>query len=162
LIILESMASSQEAAGALEACKAFDHEIWLSFTLHGNRKNTLPSGEYLTDAIDAVSDYNFQAMLINCCATNQLTAAMKLLSQHTTLPFGGYANPERVHTFGDLIGLDTDPEGARKSSASSIDIPQYLADVKDWVELGATIVGGCCRTRPAHIQQIRQYLDTVA
>ena len=146
----------------MEACKAFDHEIWLSFTLHGNRKNTLPSGELLTEAIEAVSSYDFQAMLINCCATNQLTDAMRLLAQYTTLPYGGYANPERVHTYGDSIGVDRDPEGSRKSSAASIDIPQYISDVKDWVELGATIVGGCCRTRPAHIRKIREYLDSIA
>lgn len=57
---------------------------------------------------------------------------MQVLSRHAKLPYGGYANPERVHTYGDWIGVDTDPEGSRKSSAASIEIPQYLADVKDW------------------------------
>ena len=158
LIIIESMASSREAIGALEACKGIDKKVWLSFTLHGNRKNTLPSGEHLSTALEAVAAYNYQAQLINCCATNQLTEALKLVANQKNKPFGGYANPERVHTFSEKQGLDKTPEEARKANARAIEIPQYLEDVKKWVEMGATIIGGCCRTRPAHIQHNQELL----
>ena len=160
LIIIESMASAREAMGALEACRAFDHETWLSFTLHGNRRNTLPSGESLSEAINAVSEFSFEALLINCCAINQLTEALHLMTSAAGRPYGGYANPEVIHTFSEKAGVDTDPETAKKDSATTIDIPRYLAAVQDWLTAGATIVGGCCRTSPEHIQQISAYLDS--
>ncbi len=161
LIIIESMASSREAIGALEACKVVEQEVWISFTLHGNRKNTLPSGESLTEAIEAISTFEYGAMLINCCATNQLSEAIKVLADATSLPFGGYANPERIHTYSNMEGIDTDPEDARKSGADPIGVPEYLTDVEQWIDLGANIIGGCCRTRPDHIRGIRNYIDTL-
>jgi len=155
LIIIETMASSREALGALEACRGIDKEVWLSYTLHGNRQNILPSGEPLQAALEAVDSYNFQAQLLNCCATNQLTGGLQLIAQKNNRPFGGYANPEQVHTYSDLKGVDEQPEDLRKANTTSIGIPKYLEEVNKWLHLGATIIGGCCRTRPAHIRAIK-------
>ena len=159
IIIIETMASSREAIGALEACKGLDKEVWLSYTLHGNRKNRLPSGELLEQAIHAVTPYDFQAQLINCSATNQLTEGLKVVAQHSGRPYGGYANPEEVRTYSDWQGLDKQPEDLRKASTQAVDIPQYLQAVEQWIQLGATIIGGCCRTRPEHIRAIRNSIN---
>jgi len=40
--------------------------------------------------------------------------------------------------------------------------PQYMADyARQMVELGVTVVGGCCGTTPEHIQAMREVLRTV-
>lgn len=156
LIMIETMASSLEAKAALEACKSVDKPIYLGFTLQGNRKNTLPSGESLDEAIEAIKSYDFQALLLNCCATNQITEGLEVIAGTTNLPFGGYANPQRITQFSTLDGVDKDPEGSRKESAITLGVEAYLKEVKDWLKLGATIVGGCCHTKPAFIRAMRE------
>ena len=35
--------------------------------------------------------------------------------------------------------------------------PERYADIaEDWVEAGATIIGGCCEIGPAHIAELRR------
>ena len=36
----------------------------------------------------------------------------------------------------------------------------YAADARQWHQLGATLIGGCCRTTPKHIQTIHHSLST--
>ena len=42
---------------------------------------------------------------------------------------------------------------------SDLDPESYAAYVADWLANGATVVGGCCGTRPAHIARLRTLLD---
>ena len=35
----------------------------------------------------------------------------------------------------------------------------YSMAAKDWIDNGATIVGGCCGTSPEHIKKIRDLID---
>ena len=37
----------------------------------------------------------------------------------------------------------------------------FLAAVPRWVELGATMIGGCCRVGPQEIQLIKQLVDSL-
>jgi S-methylmethionine-dependent homocysteine/selenocysteine methylase len=50
-----------------------------------------------------------------------------------------------------LIGLreDLDPDA-------------YAAHATAWLDAGATVVGGCCGTRPAHIARLRDLVDARA
>jgi S-methylmethionine-dependent homocysteine/selenocysteine methylase len=73
---------------------------------------------------------------------------------------GGYANtftpvPPDWTLDGDnptdgLLGLreDLDPE-------------RYAGHAAEWLAAGATVVGGCCGTRPAHIARMRPLLDQI-
>jgi S-methylmethionine-dependent homocysteine/selenocysteine methylase len=56
------------------------------------------------------------------------------------VPFGAYANGGRWNQPAD------DPE-------------TYAAHAQRWVDAGATIVGGCCGTTPAHIATLRRRLQ---
>ena len=39
-------------------------------------------------------------------------------------------------------------------------IEDFVADVAEMINQGVKIVGGCCGTTPAHIQEIRKFIDT--
>lgn len=160
LLLCETLASSHEALWACEAASATGMEYWMSWTLQGTRLNTLPSGEALSDAFAALGDLEPSAYLVNCCGANFVTAALPVLRGLTPAPIGGYANAERVVPDDGGVGLDDDPESAQRGAATVLYADDYAAEVRNWLEAGATIIGGCCGTRPKHIRRLREMLDS--
>jgi len=158
LIICETMASSQEALWACEAAADTGREFWVSWTLHGNRMNTLPSGESLADAFAALGDLKPAAYLVNCCGANFVGAGVEVLAGLTDDPVGGFANAENVVPGDGGEGVEVDPESAQKGGAIPLDPEAYASEVRQWLDAGATIVGGCCRTRPEHIRRLREMM----
>ena len=46
------------------------------------------------------------------------------------------------------------------SAKALVDAPESVLQVhRDYIEAGASIVGGCCSTRPAHIARLRRLLE---
>lgn len=158
LIIIESMSSIEEAQFALHACRDKSIEIWLSYTLHGSRQNTLPSGEHLSMAIDQILNFDPNALLLNCSTTNQINDGIDIINRHWKKAFGGYANPERILSYTSEVGIDLDPESSRKTQEHKLDISTYIDDVSQWISKGATIIGGCCRTSPKIIMELNKSL----
>lgn len=160
LILCETLASSHEAMWACEAASETGLEYWISWTLQGTRLNTLPSGESLTEAFSTLGDLSPSAYLVNCCGANFVTAALPVLARLTNAPVGGYANAENVVPDGGHEGVDDDPESAQRSAATVLRPDAYADEVRLWLKAGATIVGGCCGTRPKHIRRLRELLDS--
>ena len=152
IIICETMSHSEEAKIALTSLQGTSAKKWLSWTLHGNRNNLLPSGEHIIDAFKVTEDLPCDAHLINCCGANLVTESLKELSKITDKPFGGYANSETVEI--DPNSEDIHSEEDHWDSATSIDEEEYSNEAMKWVEEGATIIAGCCRTRPSHIKEL--------
>lgn len=146
IIICETMAHSQEAEIALESIQNSNSKKWLSWTLHGNRSNKLPSGEHIKEAFNVTKDLACDAYLINCCGANMVTESMKELKNLTDKPFGGYANSEFIKTINDETAINAEEDHWK--SATTIDEKAYTSEVSKWLDEGATIIAGCCRTRP--------------
>ncbi|MEE8556832.1 MAG: homocysteine S-methyltransferase family protein, partial [Myxococcota bacterium] len=70
LLLCETMSSIREAAAAVRAARETSLEVWVSWTLQGNRTDRLPSGETLTAAYDAIASLGVDAALVNCCGAN--------------------------------------------------------------------------------------------
>jgi homocysteine S-methyltransferase len=160
LILCETLASSHEAVWACEAAAETGVEYWVSWTLQGTRLNTLPSGESLADAFAALGDIEPSAYLVNCCGANFVTAALPVLAGLTSSPIGGYANAEHVVPADGPAGPDADAEFAQSQASTVLGPDAYAAEVRKWLDAGASIVGGCCGTRPKHIRRIREMLST--
>ena len=120
--------------------------------------NTLPSGESLSDAFSALGELKPSGYLVNCCGANFVTAGIEVLRRLTTAPVGGYANAESVVPDDGRAGPDDDPESAQRSAATVLDPEAYALEVQRWLDAGASIVGGCCGTRPKHIGRLREML----
>jgi S-methylmethionine-dependent homocysteine/selenocysteine methylase len=160
LILCETLASSHEAVWACEAASETGCDYWMSWTLQGTRLNTLPSGESLSAAFSALGDLTPSAYLVNCCGANFVTAALPVLSGLTSAPVGGYANAENVTPDDGRDGLDAAAESAQRRAATVLRPDAYAAEVERWLEAGASIVGGCCGTRPKHIRRLREMLNS--
>lgn len=158
IIICETMASSLEARCALESIQIANEKIWVSWTLHGDRALTLPSGESLKEAFTNIKDLRSDAYLINCCGANIATQAVKELAKLTSLPVGAYANSENIRSFNRYEGSTKKAEDMQKKSKVILDQEGYAVEASKWIDLGATIIGGCCRTRPEHIKKLREIM----
>jgi S-methylmethionine-dependent homocysteine/selenocysteine methylase len=159
LILCETMASGEEAALAATAASETGLEYWVSFTMQGDRLNTLPSGESLEQAMAALEDLEPAACLVNCCGANFVTDAMPRLAKLTSGPVGGYANAEWVEPVGGHRGPDAEAEDRQRRASSELAPGPYADEARQWLESGATIIGGCCGTRPDHIRALRVLVD---
>jgi S-methylmethionine-dependent homocysteine/selenocysteine methylase len=87
-----------------------------------------------------------QAVLV-CCTSARLTLPYVDRLARVGVPFGAYANA------GDPAdGLGWNTPGAPE---------RYLSLARLWREAGASILGACCGTSPAHIAALARELMTL-
>ena len=158
LFICETMSSAIEGKAAAHAACQTGKPVWVAWTLHEDRSGKLRSGETISEAYAALGDLPVSGVLANCCAPESITTAMPGLAATGVQYTGGYAN-----TF-QPIPEDWKLEGHKQTDGSldlrqDLDPENYAAHAAAWLKGGATIVGGCCGTRPAHIARLRQLLD---
>ena len=151
IIICETMSHSREARSALASIQKSKSQKWIGWTLYGNQ-NTLPSGETITEAFNFISDLKCDAYLINCGGANLITEGIKELKSLTNERIGGYGNSEKIEISHE--DRSDRPEEDHWASATPINEKEYAKEAQIWVEEGASIVAGCCRTRPSHIAEI--------
>ncbi|MCW1967901.1 MAG: homocysteine S-methyltransferase family protein [Anaerolineae bacterium] len=139
-ILVETMNTVREAVAGCKAALATGLPFWVSFTL--DAQNNLISGERIAEAVQAVLPLRPQAVLVNCVPVAQIADALTKLRAglgNTALPFGGYGNVGHVD---DEVGW---------TLTHAVSPVAYAEAAHGWRELGASIIGGCCGTLPAHI-----------
>jgi len=148
IILCETLTTAQEARAAAIAGIEAGKPVWVSWTLAASG-DTLRSGESLSQAISALQDLPIEAMLFNCSATEPVTRLMADLVRMAGRPTGAYCNPVPTEPDGG------EPDWAAKNKMSA---EEYAAIAAAWVDMGATIIGGCCDTSPEYIRQIKAVL----
>jgi S-methylmethionine-dependent homocysteine/selenocysteine methylase len=155
VLLCETLSSAREAVAAVRAARETDREVWVSWTLQGGRPDRLPSGESVSEAYRAAADLGADAYLVNCCAANFVTRAVGILAGLTDRPVGGYANAAEALP----SEAEADPVEPEAWPRKALDVEGYAARVAGWIDAGASIVGGCCGTGPAHIARLRRLID---
>ena len=152
LFLIETMSNITEASAAVDAVQEVAKPVYVSLTLADDLSATLRSGEPLIDAIAVLVERQPDGILLNCSIPEAITRAMPLLAD-CGLPFGGYANG-----FTSIDKLR--PGGIVDVLKARHDLtPETYADVvEQWIDAGATIVGGCCEVGPGHIRYLAQRL----
>lgn len=150
LIIVETVASVAHAAAALDGARVAGKPVWLAVTVDDEDGAKLRSGEPLT----ALAHLTPDAWLANCSAPEAMAAALATLKTFGR-PFGAYANGFTRITKEFLKDRATVAALHAREDLT----PDRFADFAlSWVDQGATIVGGCCETGPAHIRAIAKRL----
>ncbi len=152
LFICETMASVEQARGALMGVQDAGRPVWLAVTTLEEDGTRLRSGEAITDVLPLVDSFEPEALLINCTAPEVIGQALRALRPHG-IPIGAYGN-----------GFVRIAEDYKTSTATVQQLqarqdlsPERYADfAESWAELGATIIGGCCEIGPAHIAELRK------
>jgi S-methylmethionine-dependent homocysteine/selenocysteine methylase len=150
VILLETMSSLGLAEGALKGAQAAGKPVWLSVSVHDRDGSKLRSGEPVSALRDLVAAYPTAAVLANCSMPEAMAEAMRALAP-IGLPFGAYANG-----FSEISNLPLPDAVAAPDYTHRHDLTpeRYTAFVMQWIDLGASIVGGCCEVGPAHIRHL--------
>jgi S-methylmethionine-dependent homocysteine/selenocysteine methylase len=154
--LIETVGSIGEAIAALAHVRArAPRPVWVSFTLNDVTNEAgfaeLRSGEGIPAAIAALGDIG--ALLFNCSQPEVMAAAVSqarpLLTPQTQI--GVYANA--FPTEAEEKAANEDLHEIR----SDLTPERYASFAQEWVDLGATMVGGCCGIRPDHIAALAQH-----
>lgn len=148
--LAETLTTTREAVAAARAAERAGLEVWVSWNLALDAA-VLRGGESLTSAVRALDGLPVAAFLVNCVPTGHVLDALEELRAATDRPIGAYANS--CTSAPDQDALD--------ACAGSALGPEAYADVAaTWVAAGATLVGGCCDTDPAHIAALTRRFGT--
>jgi homocysteine S-methyltransferase len=153
LILIETAASIEAAEGAVTGAQAAGKPVWLSVSVDDRDGTRLRSGEPVS-GLARLLHHPLAALLANCSVPEAMAdalAALKPLGK----PFGAYANGF-THISGNFL---KDAPTVRELTHRHDLTPERYGDfAMTWVNLGATIVGGCCEVGPAHIRHLRDRL----
>ena len=115
---------------------------WLSFS--AKNASQICNGETLTDCAAAFAGHpQIAAIGVNCTAPEYVADLIGSARAVTGTPLLAYPNS----------GERYDPVG--KTWSGDDVCADFVTQAKSWLERGATVIGGCCRTSPSHIAQLR-------
>ena len=140
-LLLETFTTAAELEIAIAAAAATKLPIVAQLTC--TEQLTTLFGTPIQNAIAQIAEYpEVSAVGLNCTlGPSDMLEALKLIRLVTDKPLSIQAN----------AGLPRHVEGRTLYMCT----PEYMAEyAKRFCENGATIIGGCCGTTPAHIQQI--------
>jgi len=128
LLLVETVAAADEGLAAVEAAASTALPVWVSAMV--TPEGTMLSGDDLRAFFRAARGAS--ARLINCTPCDGIDGALDAAD-------GAYAHMGEV-----------DPASGWPSQPL-LSPEEYAARAKKWIERGATVVGGCCGTTPAHV-----------
>ena len=148
------LSSIKEFKYGIEAIKEFKKPYLLG--IHISEGTSLPSGEKISNIKDII-DHNSLGVILSCVSPENFEINFDEIKS-LGVPFGFKFNAfERTKTkngytanYSKSGGNPNQFLGQRKDLT-----PIKMSEIaKKFINKGATILGGCCETRPAHIQEL--------
>jgi 5-methyltetrahydrofolate--homocysteine methyltransferase len=146
LLVLETFFALEEALWAIEGVQEVtDLPLVASFSFDQGTHTMM--GLSPTDVVAAVEPLGVAALGANCGRSLDDTDAIvtEFLAAALTVPLWVKPNAGVPRIVGDAVVYDADPE-------------RLAEHVRDYVDRGARIVGGCCGSTPEHIAAIARVL----
>ena len=155
---LDVISSGREIEAALEITEKLNTPVLVG--LHIKKNCRLPSGEKVTEIVKKYKNTNWLG-LISACVSMEIVEESSFEMKNLNIPYGfkvnlwGVDEPLPVHQFNtakfDEIGKNPNISlGTREGVTGKI----LCSFAKKIVDDGATIIGGCCETKPEHIKEI--------
>ena len=144
LLAFETFPSLEEVRAVGEALRPWPAiPAWFSFSCRD--QSHVSHGERVADCVALVASFpQTVAIGVNCVRPQWIPSLIAELRSASRLPVIVYPNSGE--------GWDA----ANRCWTGVSDPDDFGAKAADWFRAGAQIVGGCCRTRPAHIRQVAQ------
>ena len=155
---LDVLSSVKEFRLAIEAIEDFKKPYLVG--AHISEGVNLPSGETISDIMNNIDHKNLLGVILSCISPENFSKNLeevrnlgipfgfKFNAFETTKPKNGYTN----HYNKSKTGNPNEFLGQRKDLT-----PEFMAKfVKKFKDDGATILGGCCETRPSHIKAMSE------
>jgi S-methylmethionine-dependent homocysteine/selenocysteine methylase len=156
--LAETLSSIADLEAAVGAAAEYGKPIWAAFCLADGPEQTVPrlrSGETLVDAALRAAELGCVAVLINCTRPELIGDGVKALiaalSGHSEVRIGAYPNSFEGKA---MKAVGNDSYTKTLMSMKPISEDEFLGPVREWVKLGASIIGGCCGIYPEHIAML--------
>ena len=146
LVAFETIPSREEAHAIIEALRRFpEMPAWISFTCRDDRH--VAHGELLNDCASMLEpNPQIVAIGVNCTAPRFLTPLLAGLRSVTRKPIVAYPNSGETW------------DAACRCWHGTSDPAEFGTLARQWLQAGASLIGGCCRTGPEHIRAIHAAL----
>jgi len=151
--LAETIPSIAEATAVLTAADQAGVRIMLGLTVADEDGRLLRSGEPLADALAAIDAFEPLAVVINCSKPEAVSQAIPVLRE-SRFAFGAYANG-----FTTIDALEPGGVVDVLEARHDLDPEQYAKFAAEWLDAGATVIGGCCEVGPKHIQALDSLLQ---
>lgn len=137
LIACETVPSLAEARALAQCLGDLSTPSWVSFV--GSEGSRVAHGEPIAACAAALAEVpHLVGIGINCTAPQHVAALVERLRDATDRAVVVYANSGEGYDGRGWTGSATSPAS-------------YAHFAKQWRAAGADVIGGCCRTTPAHI-----------
>ncbi len=142
LLAFETFPSLEEVRAVGEAMAQWPElQAWFSFSCRDEKH--VSHGERVADCAALVATFpQTVAIGVNCVPPRWIPSLIAELRKGSTKPILVYPNSGE--------GWDA----ARRCWTGVTDPDDFGAKAAEWFAAGAQMVGGCCRTRPAHIRAV--------
>lgn len=152
LFLCETMSSVKEAKASAIAALECDKPVWSALSVDDDGSTNLRSGEPVAEALTMLHELEVDAVLLNCSKPESIDLAWPQLEAYPGIT-GAYANG-----FTSVEALA--PGGLVSSIETRQDLnpEQYAKFAMNWVNRGATLIGGCCEIGPEHIHFLHHQL----
>lgn len=116
---------------------------WISLSLAPDRL-ALADGSVLEAAIAPLREHpRVFAIGVNCLAPARVEAALLALRACTELPLVAYPNSGECWAASE-----------RDWAGAAVEHERFAALARRWIDAGARLIGGCCRTGPEHLRAL--------
>ena len=154
---LDVLCGSKECELALNVVEKLNLPVLVG--LHVKKNGKLPSNETISEVVDKCKNKNWLGLIVACVSPEIIENSVEEVKK-LNIPFGYKANlwkveePVPVHKFAspsDEVGANpVNTMGTRNDYTDT----RFLEFSKKMLNKGATILGGCCETKPSHIKKI--------
>ena len=154
------LSSIKEIKLAIESINSFNKPYLIG--AHISEGTKLPSNESISDIINKIEHQNLLGLILSCVSPENYELNSDEIKK-LGVPFGFKLNAfvTTLHKKGTYM------EKYLKSNGNPTEFLGHRNDLtpekmgqfaKKFKDAGATILGGCCETRPEHIEQMAKYI----
>ena len=154
---LDVLCGSKECEIALNVTEKLNLPVLVG--LHVKKNGKLPSNESISQVVKKCKNKNWLGLILACVSPEIIENSIDEI-KNLNIPFGYKANlwktkePVPVHKFAtpkDKVGANPNETMGTRDDYNG---QRFLEFSKKMMNKGATILGGCCETKPSHINEI--------
>jgi len=142
----ETIPSLQEAKVLGEILQDTQKQGWVSFSCKDEMH--LNDGSSIKEGVEILKGHsNIFAIGVNCTAPQYISGLIRAIK--------GSIDDKKIVVYansGEAYNAET------KTWSNVAEPDSFVNMTKEWLELGADIIGGCCRIGPNHIRQLQNQL----
>jgi homocysteine S-methyltransferase len=149
LLACETIPNFVEAQALIKLLSEFPSaSAWFTFTAKDGEH--ISHGEKIADVAKWLDSFEqVSAIGINCSSPLHIPSLIQEIKKNTNKPIIVYPNSGEFY-----ISVTNSWHGETSSESFGL-------QSQNWYELGAKVIGGCCRTTPEHIKEIKNWIINV-